>query len=346
MTDPRVSVVIAAYNAESYITDAVNSILDQGYADFELLLVEDGSSDSTPDRIAELARRDARIRPVYNKQNIGLAASLNKAFDLVRGDFVARMDADDIALPDRLARQVAYFDRHPECVLLGGNAFLVTANGDPAGQTHHPLSDRDIRSICLFQNPFSHPTVMIRTSLVREHGLRYDTSFDTTQDWALWVDCLQYGKVANLEAPLIKQRLHRHSISIRKRDRQIANSLRIQEKYVKKFLGTEAWHPGAFYEIDTVFLSDRQSACAAGADRAGVCLSALALYKTVVARYGRHEHRGLERFIVDRTIRIGLPFPVSKSWPRLVSYLLTRHFLATVSTLGTLVTGKLRRAVG
>jgi len=156
---PRVSVVLPAYNAEAYLPEAVASILGQTYADFELIALDDGSTDGTAAWLDSV--RDPRVR-VLHQQNIGLALTLNKGIGLARGAYIARQDADDISRPERLAKQVAYMDAHPACGLLGTWSVIQEDQTLTTRQHRHPCGNGELQFKVLFDSFFVHSSVMIR----------------------------------------------------------------------------------------------------------------------------------------------------------------------------------------
>src|SRR5208337_1568211 len=168
-SEPRVSVVMAAYNAEKYLRQAVDSILSQTLADFELIVVDDASIDAT--RAVLESYSDPRIRALYNPSNLGQCVSRNKALAAARGKYIAILDADDIALPTRLEKQAEWLDRHPEIGLLGSYAVTIDEQGkEHARWDYSPTDDAAIKWALLFTNVFIHSSVMMRKSVVNQTG--------------------------------------------------------------------------------------------------------------------------------------------------------------------------------
>lgn len=207
-----VSVVMAVHNGEPYLAEAVDSILTQTFADLEFVIVDDASTDGTWQALERYATRDRRVVLLRNEVNIGQTASLNRALDAARGTYCARMDADDASLPRRLEAQVAFLDRHPEVGILGTACRFIDAAGRSLGLFYQPETDLQIRWSAMLQNPFIHPTTMSRSDAVREHGFRYDVNF-LAQDYELWSRMLRQTQAANLQAPLLKYRVHEGSVT-------------------------------------------------------------------------------------------------------------------------------------
>lgn len=212
-TQPLVSVLLPVYNAEKYLAEAIQSILDQSYQNFEFLIIDDGSVDRSVDIASTFGQDDQRIRLMRHSINQGLVAALNLGLDLAQGDYIARMDADDISLPDRLERQVEYMETHPETGVLGCNIQYMDENGNlvylPDFSFHGDLA---IRWNLFFINPFSHPAVMMRKSIIDRYKLRYDPRAEHVEDYEYWGRFLHVSKGENLNDILLHYRLHQDSI--------------------------------------------------------------------------------------------------------------------------------------
>jgi glycosyltransferase involved in cell wall biosynthesis len=200
---PRVSVVMAVYNAEPWLAEAVDSVLGQTYGDFELVVIDDGSLDATPEILGRL--RDPRLRVVRQRQS-GQTSALNHGLRLSRGALIARMDGDDVALPERLARQVAFLDAHPDVGLLGTACREISATGAVVRTIVPPAEDPEIRRILIRENPFTHSAVMFRRTVLDASG-RYDEGFVVAQDYDLWLRMSRVTRLANLSEPLVLRRL-------------------------------------------------------------------------------------------------------------------------------------------
>lgn len=206
LSAPRVSVLMASNRADTAFQRAVDSILTQTFRDFELILVDDGSPNGLEAALSDRARRDARVRILRNESNRGLAASLNLAMGEARGYYCARMDADDLSRPRRFALQTAFLDAHPE-ISVCGTAICKHIEG--RGYTYQfPASDPEIRATLLFHTALGHPTVMWRRADFERAGLRYDETFETTQDYELWSRALGPLRAANLSAVLLDYFCH------------------------------------------------------------------------------------------------------------------------------------------
>ena len=195
-----VSVLLSVHNGARTVNAAVESIRAQTFTGWELLLVDDASTDGTSVLLAKLD--DERIRIIRNAQNRGLAASLNLAFRASRGELIARMDADDVALPQRLATQVAFLRAHPEVDILGSAAILIDGDGRELGISTRRETHEEIAATILKENPFIHPSVVMRRRVLEE--LDYDESLRRAQDYDLWLRGVNRFRYHNLEEPLLR----------------------------------------------------------------------------------------------------------------------------------------------
>lgn len=219
---PLVTVLLPVYNAESHLAEAVQSILNQTFRDFEFLIINDGSTDRSAEIIASF--NDERIRMVSNESNLKLITTLNKGLDLARGKYIARMDADDISLPNRLQRQVEFMEAHPEVGICGT---WFRSFGTHSTVVKYPEKDEDIRVMMLYQIPFSHPTVMLRREVLEKRHIRFLSEFIHAEDYEAWVRLMPFTRFANLPEILLQYRLHGQSVSSSHRDIQDRNTYKI-----------------------------------------------------------------------------------------------------------------------
>lgn len=218
---PSVSVVMSVFNGADVVQEAIASIREQTFSDFEFIIVDDGSRDATPEILRRAAIEDPRI-VLLQHDNQGLTRSLNRGVRAARAELVARQDADDLSLPERLARQVAFMDANRHVLLLGTAAY----DGTITGRTLARLPERSLLGESVFlHNPFAHTSAMFRRTDWQELG-GYDESFDTSQDFELWMRFAERGAISMLEEPLVVRRLQEQSISRKKRLRQLRNGLR------------------------------------------------------------------------------------------------------------------------
>ncbi len=212
---PRVTVLIPVFNAERFLRESVKSVLAQTFAnfDFELLAINDGSTDRSREILSSFS--DPRVRIVDNDGNRGLIYTLNHGLELARGEYVARLDADDIAAPDRLAQQAAFLDQHPGVALVGGCAEFIDAEGKVFMTRRVPLTHDEIVARIFSVNCFIHSGVMFRTSVVRTLG-GFRPEALHAEDYDLWLRIIERHDVANLPAVLVRYRVHPDQVSQRK----------------------------------------------------------------------------------------------------------------------------------
>ncbi len=208
---PKVTVLMAVYNGELYLRETIESILAQGFPDFEFLIINDGSTDSTQEIIQSYD--DPRIRLINNEHNLGLTRSLNKGLELAKGEFIARQDGDDISEPERLAKQVAFLETHPEVALVGTWYKEIDAQGNLIRECNLPCDCTQIRWYLLFYCQFVHSAVMLRKSTVLEKIGFYNEALSYSMDYELWLRIARHLPVANLGEYLVKLRINPHSMT-------------------------------------------------------------------------------------------------------------------------------------
>jgi len=208
---PRVTVLMPVYNGENFLREAVQSILGQTFTDFEILIINDGSSDRSAGIMESFD--DPRIRLVHNERNIGLIATLNKGFDLARGEFVARMDCDDISRPQRLGKQAAFLAAHPDIGVCGTWFRKFGAQGSKV--VRWETEPDAVRAAMLFSCSLAHPTVMLRREAFVSRMLYYDAAYPHAEDYELWVRAMAFMDVANLPEVLLDYRVHPDQVTQR-----------------------------------------------------------------------------------------------------------------------------------
>lgn len=214
------------YNGEAYLAEAIDSVLGQTLEAFELVAVDDGSQDGSRAILDRLARADNRIRVVVNERNLGSSGALNRGWQLARSPYIARLDADDIALPRRLARQVDFLDAHPSVAAVGGSAITIDADGRHISTKRFPTDDRTIRSTLLRHNCLSHPSVtMRRAALEAVGGYRFRCA---AEDYDLWLRLSERFELATVPEPVILYRLHLQQISVSSLERVVRDALLVR----------------------------------------------------------------------------------------------------------------------
>lgn len=229
---PKVTVLMSVYNGEQYIREAIDSILGQTFKDFEFIIINDGSTDHSRELI--LSCKDPRIRLVDNKKNIGLTCSLNNGLRIAEGEYIARMDADDISLPARLEKQVEFLDAHPSTGVLGINSWIIDEQGNQLKELNYPASHNGIMAMILVENRFVHSSIMLRKKVLEVCGY-YLEDYQHAQDYELLLRLSLITHLANLAAPLHKWRKNYSAgISVVKRPEQIIARDRIRKAFLEK----------------------------------------------------------------------------------------------------------------
>lgn len=252
---PTISVVMSVYNGEKYLSTAIDSILQQTWRDFEFIIIDDASFDTSPDILKEYKGKDERIRLINNKLNLGLGASLQKVIQAARGEFIARMDADDISLPDRFEKQIDYLIKHPEILVLGGEASFI--NQDINQGSRLPKDPDLMRWNMLLGNGLIlvHGSVMFRRLFFEKFGGYSDLR--AAQDFELWTRtfCAKPLPIANLDEIIYLLRVHDNSTTRAMSGLQEEIAINIRLKKIEEFLGRPVprnvvmayRHPGDHY---------------------------------------------------------------------------------------------------
>lgn len=225
---PKISVIMSVYKEPvEWMKQAIDSILEQTFKDFEFIIVNDNPSREENSHILnKYILKDNRIKLIINDTNIGLTKSLNKAIVEAKGDYIARMDADDISINNRFEIQSDFLDENPDIVVCGSNAETLDENGKIGGKIITYQNDEEIKAMMLFQSPIIHPVAMFRR-IIAGNTIRYDEHYTCAQDYALWASLLSF-KMANIPQILIQYRLSNNNITTLKRDAQLRYSKEIQ----------------------------------------------------------------------------------------------------------------------
>lgn len=203
---PRASVVLPAYNSERFLAEAMRSILDQTFHDLELIVVDDASSDGTWRIIRDFAGQDPRVVPLRNAENLNLARSLNRGIAAARGRYIVRMDHDDVSMPDRIAKQVAFLDANPGVGIVGSAMQIMDQDGNLLGERRYNLTDESIRRRMFIYSPFCHPAIAMRKEVVDRVG-GYDHAFNPAEDYELYFRIGMQARLANLDEALLRYRV-------------------------------------------------------------------------------------------------------------------------------------------
>ncbi|NLE74758.1 MAG: glycosyltransferase [Actinobacteria bacterium] len=273
---PRVSVVMAVYNREKYVQEAVDSILAQTFADFEFIIVDDGSTDRTGEILTTY--RDERIRLVRNAQNRGVSHSANRGISLAVGEYIARMDSDDISKPGRLMAQMQFLDRNPDIDVVGAWMEHIDQDGRPTGRySKYPSSVMGLHWFGLFDCPVANPAVMARRTFFGSAG-GYDEALVSGEDYELWARSSLAFKFSNIQEVLVRYRIHGSSLSRAPLTPQSFVPSEANRKYTSLYLGENI-------SLDTMMLLKGLR----GAKSAAELFSAIATLRRLHRRF-RREH--------------------------------------------------------
>ncbi|MBF2003621.1 MAG: glycosyltransferase family 2 protein [Synechococcales cyanobacterium C42_A2020_086] len=246
---PTVSVLMPVYNSERYVAQAIESILNQTFSDFELLIINDGSTDRSLSILQRYAAQDPRIR-LFSRENQGIARTRNELLHRATGEFIAVLDSDDIALPDRLARQLQFLRQHPEVVCLGSAYQIMDSAGRVLTALPVPLDDAEIQRLALAGHAsIFQSCVMMRRAVVLDIG-GYNNALPPAEDLDLWLRLGEVGQLANLPEVLVQYRVHANSVSERDcafQRQQAYEACRQawqRRGITGQFEATEPWRPG------------------------------------------------------------------------------------------------------
>ena len=228
---PLVSILIPVYNCEKFIRETIESVLSQTYEKIEVIIINDGSTDNTENVI--LSFQDSRIKYFKNTKNQKLIETLNIGLDYCNGKYIARIDADDIALPERIEKQVLFLENNQECVVLGTSAYIINHDGISVDNLTYHCKSNDISFLMAFYCPVIHPSVLIRSDIIRTNNLKFDKEYLHAEDYEFWTRISKFGEISNLEIPLIKYRTHSSQISKLNQVFQIEQQKKIAKKYAR-----------------------------------------------------------------------------------------------------------------
>lgn len=211
----KISVVMPVYNAAEYLHESIKSILNQTYQNFEFIIVDDASSDKTWQILKTYARKSKKIKLFRNKRNLGVSEAVKKAIDQADGEYIARMDADDIALPSRFEKQIDYLESHPKTVAVGGQCILINKFGQDIGTKTFPTKNEDVYKYIFEFIPLQQPTLMIARKKLPKNFEFYRDGMNTAEEVELIFKLFACGKVENLPDTLLKYRLHDNNTSLK-----------------------------------------------------------------------------------------------------------------------------------
>lgn len=268
MTSPLVSVLIPCFNCENYVETAVRSIMNQTYRNLEIIVTDDNSSDGSWNILQKLAEEDERIRLFRNPANLKIVKTLNEMVSAAHGEYIARMDADDVSLPNRMEKQIAFLESHPDVALCGTNAWHINEAGRRTTQSLLPVFPEECRFFLRYFSVLYHPSILARAAVLKEN--QYSAEFPHAEDYELWCR-LVYQKqciIANLPEKLLLYRIGKNSITSKYNKEQCSNSAKIFDQLPLVSSLNRDMHKKIFFTLEP-------------------CKSSLAFYQYTVTLFGR-----------------------------------------------------------
>ncbi len=277
---PRLSVILPVYNAGPYLRAAIDSVLNQSFTDYEFIIIDDGSTDESSAVIGSY--HDPRIRHVQ-QTNQGLRTTLNTGISLSRGEYIARMDQDDVSLSDRFRRQIEFFDHHPQHVLVGTTYAYIDQHGHVTGVFPALTEDEDIRRELLTKSPFGHGTVMFRAKMLQAGCFRYSLDAIHVEDYELWLRIASAGRLANLPEVLYFWRQSptnttSHHAVAQRRQTKVLQDRALQYHRPVDLVGWPGWKKIHGYHNEWITLQGRQQHVARRDAHSSLYLNLAALF--------------------------------------------------------------------
>lgn len=232
---PLVSIIMPVWNAGRFLDKAIRSLQDQSYDNWELIAVDDASSDDSCEKLRKAAKGDGRIKVLTNKSRMGPSAAANTAVKKASGRFIARMDADDVALPTRLREQVDFFLKTKDAVAVGGQCIVIDADGAFKGEKRFPTEPRDIKRMIFSNVPLQQPTLMVNRDLLPANFAWYESTLDVAEEVDLLFRLFEYGEIHNLSSFVLKYRIHSDNISLSNPKRTFLLTLQTRLRAVIKY---------------------------------------------------------------------------------------------------------------
>ncbi len=212
---PLLSIIMPVYNAGDFLLEAVRSIQNQTYQNWELIAIDDASEDNSFPLLKKLEENDSRIKVFRNKRNLGVSKAANLAISRTKGDYIARMDADDICFPQRIEKQLSYLVKNPQTVALGTQCQLINKDGEVIGKKSFPLKFKGVKEEIFIRIPVQQPTLMVNKKRLPKDFIWYDENAETGEEVELLFRLFQIGKVENLSKVLLKYRIHGNNTSLK-----------------------------------------------------------------------------------------------------------------------------------
>ena len=242
MKTPQISIMMLTYNRARFLPEAVESVLAQNFNDWELLTIDDASTDDTEKLVGEYVKKDARIKYFKNQINLNISKSRNRALNLAQGKYIAVLDSDDIWCDEnKLIRQYSFLEKNQDYVLIGGGRIIIDENGCELKRTFGTQGDNNLKRNILIKNPFTNSAVMFRKSVAVKVG-GYGDGLDGIEDYDLFLRLGAEGRMENLKELIVKYRVHSANITLEKRSELMKQNLRLIKKY-------DAHYPNFYFAL-------------------------------------------------------------------------------------------------
>ena len=313
---PYITVLMSVYNGSKYLKEAIDSILNQTFRDFEFLIIDDGSNDIITINILKNIN-DERVRILTNDHNLGLVGSLNKGVMFAKGIYIARMDADDVCDPTRLAKQMEFLEAHPEVGLIGSSANQIDSRGRVIGHQIMPVSDLEMRWSAMFSNPLLHPSVMVRRNLFDQ--FQYDANYFPAEDYDLWTRMMTVTQMVNIDERLLNIRIHGQSICSLNNKPQVEKHLQIAERTIRNSIDQVNQSSTVLHQLikkvgNLVSIDEK------GPDSANLVSDYLDLWdRFALKNVGDTNLSLLQKKVVAKAARMALIPPIQKGVPKAIS---------------------------
>lgn len=242
INNPKISVIMPNYNCEKYIGEAIESILNQTFINFEFIIIDDWSTDNSWNIIQEYVKKDERIIALKNETNLWVSKTRNKAINISKWEYIALMDSDDMSLLDRFEKQINFLDKNTDVGIIWGTMQIMDENGKVYTERRYNLTDEEIRKKLFRYSPFCHPLVMIRKTIILKSRL-YNENINLWEDYDLYFRIWKFSKFANLEDILIKYRMFKNNSTTTKLNQMEIKTLDIRKKAVKEY-----WYKMSFWD--------------------------------------------------------------------------------------------------
>ena len=317
--NPIISIILPVYNSENYILECLESIKNQTMQNFEVILIDDKSTDKSL-KITKCYLKNnlyGKFKIIRNKSNIGITRSLNKAFKISNGKYIARIDADDINKPDRFEIQFKYLEKNHDISIVGSNVEYIDKDSRFIHYSDLPLSHMDIKSSLFLYNPIIHSTIFFRKKIFSKYP--YNEKFNTSQDYEMYCRIIHSHKFTNIRKSLVKFRFHDQSISSHKKKLQKKNSLVIQKRYYKNNF-KNLFPTNSFKLFTNLFMSDYKKIFKNISDLKKFFIDMLMFFNDLNKKIKNVQ---LEYFFLERLL---IFFKYAKGYKLFMLSLILRHF--------------------